>query len=96
MYFCAAVFDTAGTFLSSLTMVARFQSNVYRNYKLHKRCEITTKKIQALEKGRAFFFFPQCLHGNLQKYRFRTVMKNLEKSWTFKIAIFRPGEVLEK
>ncbi len=30
------------------------------------------------------------------KYRVRTVMKNLEKSWNFKTAFSRPGKVLEK
>jgi hypothetical protein len=29
-------------------------------------------------------------------YRVRTVMKNLEKSWNFKMVISRPGKVLEK
>jgi len=30
------------------------------------------------------------------KYRVRTVMENLEKSWHFKMVISRPGKVLEK
>ena len=29
-------------------------------------------------------------------HRVRTVMKNLEKSWNFKMVISRPGKVLEK
>jgi len=28
--------------------------------------------------------------------RVRTVMENLEKSWNFKMVIYRPGEVTEK
>jgi len=28
--------------------------------------------------------------------RVRTVMKNLEKSWNFKMVISRPGKVMEK
>ena len=43
---------------------------------------------------RESFYWSRVSEGEF--LRVRTVMKNLEKSWNFKMVISRPGKVLEK